>query len=440
MAYQFAHIETYSAQSTPVQGSKDHYNNADQVLGEAARDPQYSTHVDMPLPARQFFGTLTLSDFRKEYVRLRAEMKETVKRKDGSTYERKLRQDAATLYTEIHSHPLQSAEFLADPDTHVETISAWMLHVKEHFKGRMPDGIDYTSVLHLDEAHVHIHILAMNTADPKLDANRLHVGKVAAAKFREAQGSDAVVPLQRPSMIPRPKKPKKPRPAKNAIKRAQNELAYAKAIAAWETECVRIKAKNAELIQDWKRRNALHVKQGRTARGKPQVHKVYAAAMRAFQDAYYEAVGKPSGLLRDGPRQARRSTKAHAADKKQAKRMADEIKQLKQKNKILVQTAEELKLRAQSLQRREADLTEAIDAMGQMMEAVETGESKVVNGKLYLSRRPAFFDHAPSSTSEKDAPAMMLVRRFIRLIVKHHAGLGGRDMGIERVGEGPVAE
>lgn len=118
MAYQFVHIETYSEQSTPVKGSKDHFNSADQVLGEAARDPQYSTHVDFPLPPKQFFGTLTLSDFRDKYVQLRAALKETVTRTNGTTYERKLRRDSATLYTEIHSHPLKSSALMADPDTH----------------------------------------------------------------------------------------------------------------------------------------------------------------------------------------------------------------------------------------------------------------------------------------------------------------------------------
>ncbi|MDT8328929.1 MAG: hypothetical protein RQ750_16375 [Roseovarius sp.] len=251
---------------------------ADQVLGEAARDPQYSTHVDIPLPPKQFFGTLTLSDFREKYVQLRATLKETVTRTNGTTYDRKLRRDAATLYTEIHSHPLKSCAFMADPDTHATAVGAWMNNVREDFKARMPEGTDYTSVLHLDEPHVHIHILAINTIDPKLDANKLHAGKVAAARFREKHAPDAVGSLPMPDLVRHPKKLRKPRATQNAITRGQNDLAYGSAIAVWKAECRRIKLNNAALDDDWKRRNAMHLKRARTARGRPQVHKIYAAA------------------------------------------------------------------------------------------------------------------------------------------------------------------
>ncbi|WP_156477455.1 hypothetical protein [Falsihalocynthiibacter arcticus] len=49
--------------------------------------------------------------------------------------------------------------------------------------------------LHLDEGHVHVHILAMNTADRKLDANKLHAGKVAAAVHRDESVSGAIPSL-----------------------------------------------------------------------------------------------------------------------------------------------------------------------------------------------------------------------------------------------------
>lgn len=66
-----------------------------------------------------------------------------------------------------------------DPDAIDVVYSDWGVRVLADFEARMPKGIDYTSVLQLDEGHVHIHILAMNTPDPKLDANKLHAGKVA---------------------------------------------------------------------------------------------------------------------------------------------------------------------------------------------------------------------------------------------------------------------
>lgn len=65
--------------------------------------------------------------------------------------------------------------------------------------------------MHLDEGYVHFHILAINTNDPKLDANKLHVGKAFAA---ETCGE----------LKKRPKKPKQPRPSKNQETKRKNAI------------------------------------------------------------------------------------------------------------------------------------------------------------------------------------------------------------------------
>ncbi|WP_299566930.1 Mob protein [uncultured Sulfitobacter sp.] len=476
MAYQFIHIETYSEQPKSVKGSKDHFNCAAQVEGEASRDPIYSEHVENPLPPKQLHGTLTIAEFREKRARLLAGITETVTLKNGNTYNRGLRKDAATLYTEIHSHPLTSAEFLADQDAHRDSLNTWGVRVLADFQTRMPDGIDFTSVLHLDEGHVHIHILAMNTADPKLDANKLHAGKVAAARHREENASDAIVSMPKPDLAKRPKKPKKPRPSKNRTTQKKNDAHHAVAVATWEAECEEINVCNAALTTEWTAQNKVHLNEARKERGRPAVNKVYVNAMKKLQDDYYKFVGKPCGLLRIGPRLARKSTKEYAAEKKQAKRMAKEAAQLERHRKeqaireaelraranqlasaetdlvqrealheteteaankalekeraslrgtkLEVKKAQEIRVKKlvekeNKLSHREAELTEAVEAMAEIFEAVETGEAEIVDGKLKIPQWPDIVSRmAGAGRAEVSSPIRKLIKGFTRLVVK----------------------
>ena len=92
-----------------------------------------------------------------------ANLRETVTQKDGTTYTRKLRKDAATLYTEIHSHPLPADALLNDKQAHAPAIKEWINRALTDFKTRIPDGVDWSAVMHLDEGFVHFHIIAINT-------------------------------------------------------------------------------------------------------------------------------------------------------------------------------------------------------------------------------------------------------------------------------------
>lgn len=140
-----------------------------------------------------------------------------MKLKDGKTYERRLKSDADTIYTEIHSHPMTVKEFHNDADgIKGREMREWVQRALKDFKRRMPEGIDYTAVMHIDEANIHFHIIAINTPDPKLDANKLHAGKAAAAKVRaSAEATTPTAPLPKPVLEPVPNKPKQPKPSKN---------------------------------------------------------------------------------------------------------------------------------------------------------------------------------------------------------------------------------
>lgn len=137
MSYQFFHAETYSEQPKPVKGAPHQFNSAAQVEAEAERDPYYSEHVDMPRPPQQLSGTLTIANFRAKRAKMLAEVRETVTSKTGTTYTRALRKDVDTLYTEIHSHPLTSAECSNDTTgEHSKVINAWWGKVRADFKKR----------------------------------------------------------------------------------------------------------------------------------------------------------------------------------------------------------------------------------------------------------------------------------------------------------------
>jgi len=238
MAYQFIHIETYSTAQTKVKGTDNHFNSAAQVFGEARRVPKYSGHVEQVGKVYRLGGTLSVAQLEARHTALLKDLKERVTRKDGSTYERKLRKDAATLYTEIHSHPLPASTFLADKKTHGPEIQKWIKLALEDFQARMPDDIEWTAVMHVDESHVHFHILAINPKDPKLDANKLHTGKAAAAKLRSTLDvPTAITALQKPELQKRPRKPKQPRPSKNRETQRKNKIKREAQLAQWEKEC-----------------------------------------------------------------------------------------------------------------------------------------------------------------------------------------------------------
>lgn len=496
MAYQFFHVETYSEAPKKVRGTTDHFNTAEQVEEEARRTPAYSEHVATPMPVAQVGGTLKIDDFIAQRRKRVAEIREEVTAKNGATYSRSLRKDAATLYTEIHSHPIRSADYLSAPDDHLAEVGRWKQHLLRDFRRRMPPDIQFTAVLHADEAHLHIHILAFNAGDPKLDANKLHAGKRAAAEYRGTNGSDAITSLPKPDLEERPKKPKKPRPSKNRVTQKKNDAQHAEEVAAWEAECAPIDAENARRLEEWEEKNKAHLKAARDARGTNGATNAYSAAMRKVQDDYYDAVGKLCGLLRHGPRQARKSTKQYSAEQKQAKLMAEEMERLERQRQEQAASATALAAReagvvaaetalaerraahevevaagmkaledqraalaraddevqkslaaqakAQSekeneLRSREAELTGAMDAMGQVLDAVESGEAEVVDGDIHMPKWPSFLQRMVGSAAEDapSAPVMKLVRRFLQLVVRGREAAQGAE-GPQVQDDGPT--
>ena len=184
MSFQFVHIETYSQKPTASRRTPKQFNSCAQVFGEACRTPISSQHVEKPQDPIIILrgGAIHPRELEARHNELLASLKVNVTRQNGTTYQRQLKSDAKTLYTEIHSNPATPEEYLRDQQIKAD-VDKWFNLVLKNFVQRIASDIPFSVVIHLDESHVHCHILAVNINDPKLDANKLHVGRMAAAKY-----------------------------------------------------------------------------------------------------------------------------------------------------------------------------------------------------------------------------------------------------------------
>lgn len=455
MAYQFVHIDTYAPKPKKIKGTKDQFNSSAQVFGEAERDSRYSSHVTEPLKPvpLMFQGALTVAELRALHDETRAAIRETVTLPNGRTYARGLKSDFPTLYTEIHSHPMRAEDFRRASDDARAEVKDWAKRVLADFLRRMPKGVKFAAVMHLDEGHVHLHILGVNLDDPKLSANRLHVGKQAAEAWRMAHGpAQTLTSLPRPEPIPRPKKPKKPKPSKNRATQKKRDAEHAAAVAKWEEACETVEAANANALTQWETENNAHLRAGRKARkGKTGDVEAFDAAMKTFQDDYYNAVGRPSGLLRDGPRQERLSTKQYDARKKQARAQAATAARLKTREANVIRgeaalaadraklakdtealqrerqvferasakAAGELRAVGAELDAREDELSEGLEAMAGLVVHLER------NGALPEGAAPAFLSKAKAQPPARRSRVQTLVLRFASLLKRAATALAG---------------
>ena len=418
MAYQFIHIETYSEAPTKVKGTTDHYNSASQVLGEAMREPAYSKHVKTPRKVWHLSGTLSVRELQRKRASILSNLKETVSRKNGTTYKRKLRKDAATLYTEIHSHPLPASEYLNARDKHHPDIKKWHNLAMTDFKSRMPEGIDWAAVMHLDEGFVHFHILAINTSDPKLDANKLHAGKLAADRLRaELEVPTAITSLPRPELQKLPRRPKQPRPSKNRETQRKNKIKRAAQLAAWEAECLEVEKRNAKEMQEWEEKNKGHLQAARLKRGAIPEKQAFSNAMKSLQDSYYEAVGKPCGLLRDGPRKTRLSTVEYDQRKQSAKVIALDLSQAAQAVRNADMIKETYQQEAAALSAEKVEFDEGVKAIETLVTQLETGQATISNGTVQMQDPPGFILRLLKPNTD-ETRTTSLFRRLFRVIVR----------------------
>ncbi|OOY18301.1 hypothetical protein [Thioclava sp. DLFJ4-1] len=412
MSYQFVHIECYSAAPRKVKGAPEQVNTAEQVFGEAMRVPRYSRHVAEPKTPIKLDGTTTLKKLEALWAKKVETIRETVKSAKGTSYQRRLRRDAATLYAEIHSHPLSVETLTHDGGRHAPEIKTWVQRVLAHFKIRMPQGVEWAAVLHLDEAHVHLHILAINVDDPKLDANKLHAGKRAATEVRAScETPSAICSLPRPIPKPLPPRPRKRALGKRPETIARNKAHNAARLEAWRTDCRAARAENAKVLASWKEENRTHLKAARKLRGEVPEMVAYRAAMRQFQDDYHRAVGEHCGLLRDGPRKARLTTKQHAARKA---------------------IAEQMRVQSAELDRRTLEFAQKQAALSNVIAALSGGGAEILGGELVMEDMPNCLTKLGESDEDR------IIQGILDLLVRAgEAGVGALQLSRDDEIDGP---
>lgn len=167
--FQFGHINTYARK--PKAGKNGAARSVREILGEADRVAENSAHVTDPKPPVHLAG-MTPSELAERIDDLLVER--------AIEGRRAPRSDVRVLAAAVYSWPEHVAYYDKD------RLDAW---VKDQIKwhAKYVGAVD-CAVLHLDEAHPHIHVY---TVDP--DARRLTPG-CKAKREAEAEGLAAMLP------------------------------------------------------------------------------------------------------------------------------------------------------------------------------------------------------------------------------------------------------
>lgn len=178
----FLHFQTYARK-----GSKGG-NSVAQVIGEALRDPTFSTHVETPKPPRVLQGDP--STFQADHDAHVADRATEVRVK-GAVRRRAIRQDRHTLATIIASYPLTHEQIDAGGDEARAHLADWEGRTVAWVTERYGDQVRVV-LGHDDEPHPHLHFW-MLPGNADADATMLHPGK-QAKKEAEAKAKAAEVP------------------------------------------------------------------------------------------------------------------------------------------------------------------------------------------------------------------------------------------------------
>lgn len=237
--FQYCHMEVYSVKGAPGASSEGigkrkngerAWTTAD-VIAEVTRDPLASLHVVADRPGPQIIPVAS-----KDFAEFRAahEKAANIKvafgytKKDGTnqTRRRKLRADAATLYSSVYSLPVLSEDALKDPKLRAE-CEAVLQNALEFETSRIEPlgGTVELGVIHWDEDHVHLHILALDRTRGRVD--HLHPGRVAKADVHKRLEKD---------------------PDRASVNRAANRE-YCEAMRGWQDDFFKAVSRKAGLLR-----------------------------------------------------------------------------------------------------------------------------------------------------------------------------------------------
>lgn len=166
MAYQFAHLESYSRRRDSRGRSTDY------IFDEASRKPIASVHVHNPEPPTTIWGVDV------EEVRTMHDAAAAVAMTAGARGRlRKIAVSQKTLHTVVASHPHTVAEVCGDPAKLAE-VNHWERLTIDWLQRQYGPALK-SVIRHTDEKQWHIHAFIVPTADPELKATVYHPGIVA---------------------------------------------------------------------------------------------------------------------------------------------------------------------------------------------------------------------------------------------------------------------
>lgn len=166
MAYQFAHLETFSRKST---GKK---LSVDQILDEADREDGACPHVENPQPPSLVYG-LSIQDLRA----LHAQKCDEARLINNKGQSRSIRKDQQTLACIVLSYPADGEDYNLWEDKSLE----WL---KEKYGSQLK-----TVVSHKDESHPHLHAYLL--ADD-MKAAAFNEGKKAKDDYMKSDEAKAI--------------------------------------------------------------------------------------------------------------------------------------------------------------------------------------------------------------------------------------------------------
>lgn len=175
MAFQFAHVETYSRK-----GNAKGAQSVKWVLAEARRDQGACPHVARPGEPKQIYG-MSLDDVERLHDELCASVRYEVA--GGKT--RAVRQDQHTLFTIVCSYPVPMKEVQGNPDEE-RRLQEWQDRNIEWLRAEYGNDLKCV-VLHDDEQFPHIHGYAI---PDDLRCRNLHVGVAAKEAVMKAGPDD----------------------------------------------------------------------------------------------------------------------------------------------------------------------------------------------------------------------------------------------------------
>jgi hypothetical protein len=156
-------------------------------LDEAAREPEFSIHVERPMPPKIIYG-YTPKQLREKHDEIVAAGYVEATLKDGTVARRGIRKDRHTLLTAVASYPLLTAQ-VADDAVAREDYERWVELNVQWLKDTFGDQL-VSVIEHMDEEHPHIHAFILPLGDASCSARHLNpawqVKEEAEALARES--------------------------------------------------------------------------------------------------------------------------------------------------------------------------------------------------------------------------------------------------------------